>query len=142
MNGLWEFLYGCIALFLMVSGCVAIDGAEPQCRASEGFRAAGLSAGEACDRFMASLSATLGEAGRADIAADHAFDLSVSGKGTITATVSFRDTRRASHFPPVAVDAMDRALERSDIERLAQAVALLLLDHNGADRAAPQAGGS
>ncbi len=96
-----------------------------------------LSAVQACDQFMSRLSDVLGEAGSGDIAGDHEFDLTVTGKGTITSVISRSGARQLSDYPPVSVDAMDRTLEKGDIDRLAEAVAGLLLEQFGADRATP-----
>lgn len=137
MNGVSDFLFGCISLALMVSGCVAVGGSKPQCRAGNGFPVPELSAVQACDQFMSRLSDVLGEAGSGDIAGDHEFDLTVTGKGTITSVISRSGARQLSDYPPVSVDAMDRTLEKGDIDRLAEAVAGLLLEQFGADRATP-----
>lgn len=103
---------------------------EPNCRAS-GIQHLGVSLTEAelCAKFQDRFYQVLNEA-EGEIGEDEqlSFALNVQKNGTIDAVVSKEAGGVQTAFPTVSVDVMDRGLNLSDIERLAGAAGLMVMN--------------
>ncbi len=75
---------------------------------------------EVCALFQQSLSSALGDG--AD-SANLSISLDIRMNGTIDAYVADEKGASVTPYPSVSIDVMDRALNRGDVEQLAQAVA-------------------
>ena len=81
----------------------------------------GMDAAAICDRFARGLAAGLGESA---LPQDLAITLTLHPRGAIDA----RLTRGGEAYPVVSVDALDRALQPADLDRLAGTAVQVLAD--------------
>lgn len=97
---------------------------DPICSAEGVQYVPGASDGDAvCARFLARMHSRLdGEPDRAGLAVA----LTIGKNGTISAAITEPNSQRTQPFPEVAVDVMDRPLNYSDLDQLADATAAML----------------
>ena len=108
--------------------CVA-KGAEPACTVEGAeYAPGGLTQEQICRDFSARLAPALADRSHDGKAAGVTFAIRFAKQGSISATASGSG---ADNVPPVAIDVMDRALNTSDLERLADAMATAMIDASG-----------
>jgi hypothetical protein len=77
---------------------------------------------DACTLLRREVAAGLGTADRTVEGLDIAIALDLSRAGTAKARVSYRQGSAAHDFPEIAVDVLDRQLERADLTRLSEEI--------------------
>jgi hypothetical protein len=119
-------MYGKAFLMVLAAGACSHPGPAGavgvECRsAAKAQQIAGLSGDEACALVRERTEAILAAAGRVDAGLTIELDLSRPG----SAIARLRESRAGATrvYPDIAVDVMDRALNRDDLVRLADAIA-------------------
>lgn len=87
----------------------------------------GMAAGEICPAFEAQLDTALNTASPRVSQKDWIIAINVSPAGSIEAKVRQAGQANAEELPSIAVDVMDRDIEKRDFDQLANTVAQILM---------------